>query len=100
MLHIAPNALIDTDDEVLEALLAIGERERTHALWSLEVQAATAELVHAVWRVTVQANAKRGASIPPPLHVPRPWRKERTTAQRARSVSVTEFARMIGKAEG
>lgn len=95
MTHIAPPLLLDTDDETLEALIAIAERERTHALWSLEVQAATAELVHATWRVTVQAHSKRGARVPPPLAVPRPWRRDATTAGRARTVSVTEFARMM-----
>lgn len=85
---------------MLEALIAIGERERTQALWSLEVQAATAELVHATWRVTVIANSKKGAQRPPVLKVPRPWRSDGATAERARTVSVTEFARMIGRPDG
>ena len=96
MLRLAPDALLSADDDVLEALIDIAERERTHELWSLEAQAATVELVHATWRVTVQANAKRHVHIPV-LRVDRPWAKTQR-ASGGHKISVTEFARMLGPA--
>ena len=73
-LHVSPDALMRCDDEVLEALLPLAERARTEEVWSMELQALTAELVHAHWRLAVQANSKKGTRPPPPLRVPRPWR--------------------------
>jgi hypothetical protein len=95
-LRMAPSALLDCDDEVLEGVLELVERERTAALWALEVQALTAEMVHALWRLTVQVNSKKGARPPQPLHLPRPWRDQATAPPRGRQVSVLELIRMTG----
>ena len=92
-LHVAPDALLRSDDEVLDALIALAERERTEDLWGREVQAVTAEMVHALWRLTVQVNAKKGTRPPAPLRIPRPWRG--ATPGR-RKVSLAEFAAMAG----
>ena len=92
-LHVAPDALLRSDDEVLDALIDLAQRVRTEALWSLEVQAVTAEMVHALWRVNVQVNAKRGAKIPPPLRIDRPWQPQRKAGRP--TVSLAEFAGML-----
>jgi hypothetical protein len=95
-LRIPPEALLRCDDEVLDHLVAIAERERTQALWAAEVSAVTAELVHALWRVTVQVNSKKGTRPPAPLHLPRPWRAEAPV----RRVTVAELARRLGPGGG
>ena len=69
-LRMAPGALLDCDDEVFERLVELAERERTEALWALEVQAVTAEMVHALWRLTVQVNSKKGARPPAAQYPP------------------------------
>jgi hypothetical protein len=94
-LHVAPDALLRSDDEVLDALLDLVGRERTMTLWSAEVAATTAELLHALWRITAQINAKKGATLPPPLRLDRPWiTVDPTPVQR--KVSVGDFAQMLG----
>ena len=70
---IAPDALLRSDDDVLDALVDLAERRRTEQLWALEVQGLTAELVHALLRLTQQVNAKKGAKPMEPLRLPRPW---------------------------
>lgn len=96
-LSIAPDALLRSSDEVLEALVAITDRQRTEALWALEVQALSAEMTHALWRLTVRVNSKPGAHQPEPLRIPRPWQAKAPVA-RGRRVSLGEFVeRMTGK---
>lgn len=94
-LRLAPGALLDCDDEVFERLVELAERERTEALWTLEVQAVTAEMVHALWRLTVQVNSKKGARPPRPLHIPRPWRDQEPAPPR-HTVTVAELIRITG----
>jgi hypothetical protein len=95
-LHVAPDALLRSDDEVLDALIDLANRERTETLWSRELQAVTAEMVHALWRVTLQANSKKGSRIPPPLKIPRPWLDRGAARAGPRKVSLLDFVRMQG----
>ena len=98
-LRMAPSALLDCDDEVLEGVLELVERERTAALWALEVQALTAEMVHALWRLTLQVNSKKGSTPPRPLRLPRPWRDAPETydSPRRRRVAIGELIDMTGR---
>ncbi len=94
-LHMAPDALLRCDDEVLDHLVVLAERERTEALWALEAQAVTAEIVHAVWRLTVQVNSKKGTRPPAPLNMPRPWRQAQP-GQPVHRLSVGELIERMG----
>jgi hypothetical protein len=96
-LRMSPAALLSSDDEVLDALIGLAERERTNALYSLELQALTAELVHALWRLTLMANSKKGSRPPAPLRLPRPWRPD--APPQRRKVSLGQLIAMTG-AEG
>jgi hypothetical protein len=95
-LRLAPGALLDCDDELLERMWELAQRERTAALWALEVQAVTAEMVHALWRLTVQLNSKKGSRPPPPLRLPRPWRADTPSAPRRR-VTMAQLMAMTGR---
>jgi hypothetical protein len=95
-LRLAPGALLDCDDEVLERMLELADRERTEALWTLEVRALTAEMVHSLWRLTVQVNSKKGSRPPRPLRLPRPWKSQEPARPAGRKVSVLELIRMTG----
>jgi hypothetical protein len=94
-LRLSPAALLSSDDEVLDALIGLAERERTNALYALEVQALTAELVYALWRLTLQVNSKKGSRPPQPLRLPRPWRDKQQPARR--KVTVGQLIAMTGK---
>lgn len=97
-LKMPPAALLDSDDEVLEHLIEVAGRERTHALWQLEVSAVTAELVHALWRLTVQVNSKKGARPPTPLRVPRPWQQnKRAQARAVPRITLDELGRRLSR---
>lgn len=94
-LHMAPDALLRCDDEVLDHLVVLAGRQRTEQLWALEAQALTAELTHAVWRLTVQVNSKKGTRPPAPLNLPRPWRND-APARGPQRLSVGELIERMG----
>lgn len=85
-LGMPPDSLLACDDELLDHLVVLAQRERTMRLWTAEVAATTAELVHALWRLTYQANVKRGTTIPEPLKIPRPWLDEARPRRRVSSL--------------
>lgn len=98
-LRLAPGALLECDDELMERMWELAQRERTAALWALEVQAVTAEMVHALWRLTLQVNSKKGSTPPRPLRLPRPWRDAPETydSPRRRRVAIGELIDMTGR---
>ena len=95
-LAIAPDALLRSDDEVLDELVKLTQRKRTEELWSAEMRAVQVELTHAVWRLLAQVNSKRGATLPAPLKVPRPW-ATREQKPKAQKMSLSDFVRRLGR---
>jgi hypothetical protein len=96
-LRLAPAALLDCDDELMERMWELAQRERTAALWALEVQALTAEMVHALWRLTLAVNSKKGTRPPQPLRLPRPWREASAPSAPRRHVAVAQLIGITGQ---
>lgn len=99
-LGVGPGDLLAADDATLDRLVELTQRQRTEAVWQGEVLALLAELVHALWRVTVQVHAKKGARLPPPLRVPRPWSETAPARPAGARITAGELARRLGGGRG
>ena len=96
-LAIAPDALLRSDDEVLDELVRLTQRKRTEDLFAAEMRVVQVELTHALWRLLAQVNLKRGARLPAPLKVPRPWAATQERKPVGQRVSLSDFVRRLTK---
>lgn len=92
---IAPQALLDLDGEMFEAIVAAADER-----WpiELELQAVSVELLHAQLLAFLRVHGKQGTRLPEPLTIERPERERQhePAPERGARMSVGELSRLPG----